>query len=272
MENETGLDPNVGAPVVEAPAPQINASEPLPNEDGVVEGKQYTSKEVSEIVQKRLKGWSEFGKPEELKGKLSRYEQMERWANNLRNQFGNQTGQPNGQNPPAPETDQDKQVRQYMERLYPGMQKWQQEKQQLANYVQSLDAFRWQTITEKNSNYLKDAATKEGYKPEQLEQVEEHVKNSIMGNQEDLKAYLTTGDQNIVKKHFDAVNKWVRSFGPPAPPTAPAAALAINKGKLAGLAPRMPQGGVAAPTSTKKKLGDKERIDAAYEAFSKGNA
>ncbi len=273
MENENGLDPNAGAAsAVEAPAPQTNAQEAQPNEDGVIEGKSYTAREVSEIVRNRVKGWQEFGKPEELKGKLSRYEQMEKWANNLRQQFGGQDGRANGQNPPAPETDQDRQVRQYIERLYPGMQKWQDERQQLANYVQSLDAFRWQTITEKNSTFLRDQATKDGYKPEQLDQIEEHVKNSIMGNQEDLKAYLTTGNRDIVKKHFDAVNKWIKSFGPPTAPTASAADLAKNKAKLAGLAPRMPSGGVSAPTSGKKKLGEQERITAAWEAFSKGNA
>lgn len=228
----------------------------------------YSEKEVSEIVSKRVNEWNRLGKPDELQNRLSRAEQLEKFVAGLQTQFTAKNGQLPGQEAGAPETEEDKKVRAYMEKLYPGLSKWQEQNGQIQQQMASLDQFRWQSVTQNNKAALRDLAVKTGYKEEHVAELENRVADSIRGNREDLMKYLQTGDPAIVKKHFEAIDKWIKGF---APPPSASADYAKTKAKTSNLPPRMPSGGVPAPTSEKKKLTDKERVDAVWNEYKKGS-
>ena len=229
----------------------------------------YTKDEVSQIVQERLKAWQKYGKPEELETRLSRAEQLERFYAGLSQQMG-RPGQTPGQfAPQQPETEEDKKVRAYMERIYPGLGKWQEQQQAVQTQLQELHQRQWAAVTAQSQASLKDFASKAGYKDDQFATLEQHVANSIRGNPQDLQEYTRTGNLDIVKKHFDAIDKWVKGFAA-APAASQTAQYAKDKQKTVNLPPRIPAGGVPAPTASKKKLSDDERISAAFEAFRKG--
>ena len=227
----------------------------------------YTKEEVSQIVQERLKAWQKFGKPEEIETRLTRAEQLERFHAQLSQQMG-RSGIP-GREAATPETEEDKKVRAYMERLYPGLTKYQEQQQAFAQQFQELSQRQWQIVTERSQSALKDMASKAGYKEDQFATLDQHVANSIRGNPQDLQEYMRTGNVDIVRKHFDAIDKWVRGFSA-APVATQAAQYAADKKKTAALPPRIPAGGVPAPTAQKKKLSNEERVSAAFEAFKKG--
>lgn len=249
-----------GQAVAEAPAQEAApVAEATP--------KSYTEEQVSEIVSKRVNEWNKFGKPEEVQAKYARLEQMEQWAQQLQGRLAKQGETPGQANPPAAETEDDKKVRAYIDKLYPGLSKWQDQQKQLMNHVGSLEEHRWQAVTNNSRQSLKEIAVKAGYKEEQFGDLEQRVADSIRGNVQDHQAYLQTGNPAIVQKHFDMIDKWVKGFAPP--PPAATTQYAKDKVKTALLPPRMPPGGVTAPTSNTKKLSDGERVSAAWEAFKK---
>lgn len=243
-------------------------------------GKTYTDAEVQGIVSKRVnelnKRWERFGKPEDLDQRLTRAQQIEQWAEQMRAGFTDKRDLP-GRTSAAPLTEEDKKVQQYMERLYPGITKYQERLQAFEGQTQQLNDFRWQQIADRNRQSLSELATKAGYKPEQIlatdpaaQCIEKYVADSIRGNAKDYQDYLKTGSPEIVKRHFEAVHNWIGGFAPKPPAaTPPNVTAAKDAAKLKGLPPRMPAGGVTAPTSGKKKMSDRERIDAAHAAFSK---
>lgn len=268
METETLEAPVVETPAAETPAADASAAAP----------KTFTQEQVSAIVQERLKGWSKYGKPEELDAKLSRAEQVEKWATEMRSQFS-ATGEPKlpGAEMKTALTEEDKKVQAYMERLYPGITKYQERMQTFEQRTAELDGFRWQSISNNNRKSLSEIAEKAGYKPEQVLQsdpnvpcIEKYVADSIRGNVRDYQEYMKTGNPSIVQKHFEAVDKWIKGFAPQ-PPAAPApnAAAAKDAAKIKGLPPRMPAAGVSAPTSGKKKMTNEERITGAWESLRK---
>ena len=267
MENE--IEPAAAAPEAPAPAetPAAGAPEGQPSPD---EKTSYTKDEVSTIVQERLKAWQKYGKPEELETRLSRAEQLERFYFGLSQQMG-RPGQIPGQAAQQPETEEDKKVRAYMERIYPGLGEWQKERQTMQQAMAELHQRQWQAVTAQSQASLKELAIKAGYKEEQLageNGIEQRVADSIRGNPQDLQAYMKTGDPAIVRKHFEALDKWVKGFS--SAPAAGTAQYAADKKKTANLPPRIPAGGVPAPTASKKKLTNEERVGAAFKAWTQG--
>jgi hypothetical protein len=239
----------------------------------------FTDADVQRIVQDRLKGYSKYGKPEEIEARFSRAAQIEQWAEKMRGQFTGQADVPGNRTVAAPLTEEDKKVQAYMEKVYPGIGKYQERMTQFETGAQELHAYRWQAISENNRKSLSDIAAKAGYKPEQVLQsdpnvpcIEKYVADSIRGNKADYEAYMKTGDSRIVAKHFEAVDKWVKGFVPKAPtaPTPGNAGRVADGKKVAGLPPRMPAAGVSAPTAAKRKMTDDERVAAAFAAYSKG--
>lgn len=228
---------------------------------------------MSEIITKRLGSWTRFGKPEEVEARLKRAEQIENWANNLRERMGTAPGQPGNGKPAKRElTEQDVKVRDYLETLSPGFTNWQTEKEAMVSQLQQVMEYQWGMVTERNVSSLRSWAEKDfpgGLKPEQLKGLDDMVANSIRGNQEDLRKYLTGwGAQEIVKKHYDEIVKNIKSYAGAPANVAPNATRARDAANAARLPPRMPQGGgVPAPTATKGKMSDKERIDAAFARF-----
>lgn len=268
---------------LEAPAAEVTetAPETTPGAETAAAGAEkagrtFTDADVQRIVQERLKAWSKYGKPEELDAKLSEAEKIRQWGEQMRTQFaGGRKDLPGGA-AAAPLSEEDKKVQAYLEKIYPGISKWQDQLKSFESRTQELHSFRWQSISDNNRKSLSELATKAGYAPDQVLQsdpnvpcIEKYVADSIRGNQADYQAYMQTGDQRIVQKHFEAVDKWIKGFAPK-PPAAPApgADRAVAAKKIAGLPPRMPAAGVSAPTSGKKKMSDKERIDAAFKAHS----
>ena len=254
------------AEITETAPPQTGAGgQPQPEKTS------YTKEEVSQIVQERLKSWQSFGKPEELQTRLSRADQLERFYAGLSQHMGN-SGQYPGQNQQAPETEEDKKVRAYMERMYPGLGKMNEDKMAIQQAMQTMQQRQWQAITSNSQAALRDMAVKAGYKEEQLagpEGIEQRVADSIRGNQKDLADYMRTGDPGIVKRHFQALDNWIKGFSA-APVATQTAQYAAAKHKTSALPPRIPPGGVPAPTASKAKLTNEERISAAFEAFKKG--
>lgn len=270
------------APAAEA-APEAGAEAPAAGgaAPAAGAGRTFTEAEVAKIVSGRvneLNGkWAKYGKPEELDARLTRAQQIEAWGEQMRSQFTGRKDLPGNAGGTAPLSDEDKKVQAYLERIYPGLKEQQERMASFETQAQQLHQFRWQSISDNNRKSLSELASKAGYTPEQTLQsdpntpcIEKYVADSIRGNKADYEAYMRTGDQRIVAKHFEAVDKWVKGFSPkpPAAPAPQAAAAAAGK-KVAGLPPRMPQGGVGAPTSGTRKLSDKERIDAAFAAHSK---
>lgn len=211
--------------------------------------KSYNEKQVAEIVSKRVnelnQRWGKFGKPEDLEQKLARLQAFEQAAG----------GTKQAQTPP--ESEADKQVREYLSKMgYVSKTELQQVQQAVGMVMQQ----RAMEVTTNNQNALRGELGKAGYPKEQHEMIENLVANSIRGNPKDMAEYQRTGSFEIVKRHFDELHK---SFGALA--TAKTAAYAKDKSKEAGLAPRMPAAGVPAPTSKTKTLGDAERIAAAWK-------
>jgi hypothetical protein len=275
-----------GTETAVAEAAETGAPESAPAEAAApaagAEKRSYTPEEVSEIVRKRLeehsKPWSEFGKPDELKARLTRAQQIEQWAETMRRQFG---ADPNNRLPagrtaaPVALSEEDKKVQAYLERMYPGLGKMKETQEQLMQGVSFLHQARWQSVTETNRERLAGEMTKAGYRPEFHKQLEDWVSDSIRRDPKDHEAYVRTGDQAIVKKHFDAVHKALQAEGfiaKPASPAAGAAKAAQAGKKTAGLPPRMPAAGVPAPTSGTRKMNDQERIAAAYARFKEAQA
>lgn len=271
---------------LEAPTqPEAAPAAPDASAQPAAAGKTYTDAQVAEIVSKRVNEingkWAKYGKPEELDSRLTRAEQIEQWATQMRSQFA-PGAQPDGQKLPGQTmqpalTEEDKKVQAYMERLYPGITKYQERMQAFEQQAGQLNDFRWQSISNNNRKSLSEVAEKAGYKPEQILQsdpntpcIEKYVADSIRGNVKDYQEYMKTGNPAIVQKHFEAVDKWIKGFAPQ-PPAAPApnAAAAKDGARIKGLPPRMPVGGVQAPTSGKRKMSDKERVDAAFAAYTK---
>ncbi|MDE2100677.1 MAG: hypothetical protein KGL39_25760 [Patescibacteria group bacterium] len=239
----------------------------------------FTDADVQRIVQDRLKAWQKYGKPEELEARLTRAQQIEQWAEKMRGEFTGRRDLPGGQAgvTQAPLSEEDKKVQAYLERVFPGIGKYQERMTQFEAQAQELHQFRWQSISETNRKSLADMAAKAGYTPEQVLQsdpnvpcIEKYVADSIRGNRADYEAYMKTGDSRIVAKHFEAVDKWIKGFAPKPPAATPPNAAAAKDGKkIASLPPRMPANGVTAPTSQKRKLTDSERVSQAFDAFSK---
>ncbi len=250
------------------------AAEGAPVEGSVdAASKSFTQEQVNGIISERLKGWQKYGKPEEVESRFKRLEQLEQFVGNMRQQFSDGRSLP-GQQAQAPETEADKQVRAYMERMYPELKTLRQSQEAYSQQIQHLDAFRWQVITDRSNGYLSNVMKSAGYQDSHFEKMAQMVVNSISANPQDHQHFLRTGDLNIVKKHFDAVDAGIKSFGFAAPAAVPVAAARAQTGVRAGkLPPRMPAAGVPAPTSKPaSKLGDKERIDAAFAKFKEGMA
>ena len=241
-------------------------------------GKTYSQEEVSKLVSTRVNElnakWERFGKPEDVERRLQQAEKLEQWANGIRQQMA-QAGAVPGQRAQADGkeslSEEDKKVQAYLERIYPGIGNALTLQQRMS---QELVGFRVQQFATTNREVLKGLAEAAGgYGPEHLEGLEQHIANSIRSNPQDWQAYLQTGDPAIVKRHFEAVDKWAKGLAPkpPAVDAGKAAAAAKTKVKTTQLPPRMPPAGVPAPTSGTKKLSDKERIDAAFNLY-KGQA
>lgn len=269
---------------IEAPAAETPETPPAENAGAPAGGaapatpRTFTDADVQRIVQDRLKGWSKYGKPEELEARLTRAEQIEKWGEQMRSQFTGRRDVPGAAGSHAPLSEEDKKVQAYLERIYPGLAKQQERMAQFEMKAQELHQFRWQSISEGNRKSLSELASKAGYASEQVLQndpntpcIEKYVADSIRGDKADYEAYMATGDQRIVAKHFEAVDKWIKGFAPKAPaaPVPGNAGRVADGKKVAGLPPRMPAAGVAGITSAKKKMSDSERVTAAFDAFSK---
>jgi hypothetical protein len=233
-----------------------------------------SKKRVSEIVSKRVnevnakyKPYEAFGKPEDVQARLSRAEQIEKWAEQMRSQFqGKVPGQALPETPQL--TEEDKKVQAYIEKIYPGLSSFRQQQAGLTQRLQQLDQWRMNMVTENNRAYFRDLATKAGYQEAHLAELEQRVADSIGANEQERAAYLQSGGRDVVKKHFEAIDKWIKGYQTAAPPPpAPQAQYAQKKAATEKLAPRMPPGGVTAPTAGKKKLTDEERITAAHAAL-----
>src|SRR5437868_6527387 len=81
------------SPAAEA-APEGGSPEAAAPQDEFHGFDEAQKKRVSEIVQGRLKGWTRFGKPEEVESRLKRAEEIERWANSVRERVGSAPGKP----------------------------------------------------------------------------------------------------------------------------------------------------------------------------------
>lgn len=273
----------IEAPEEEAAAPEIQVAEGQPSAqpqaaDDFAGFDDATKKRVSDIVSKRInavntkyKPYEAFGKPEELQQRLTRAEQLEKWAEDLRQRMSNQQPFPGQNQQPGQQlTEEDKKVLAYLERIQPGFSKMKEELQFMRQTVTQQAEFRWQQLTQSNQGMLKDIAKNAGYDEALIlgqNGIEQHVANSIMANREDHARYMQTGDSAIVKKHFDIVHNWVQGLAPkpPVTPNPAAANYAAGKTKAKALPPRMPAAGVPAPTAGSRKMTDKERITGAFD-------
>lgn len=259
-EGQTGQEGSEGQATSVAEIPDTGA------EGGAAsQPKTFTQEQVEKIVQDRVKGWQKYGRPEEIEQRLGRLNQLEQWSQQVRS-F---PGQNPGQTATAPLTDEDKKVQAYLERINPGWSKANDNVKQMQQQLQELDKARWTEVANRNEGQLKEWAKTAGYKDDHMSEISNRVAQSIMGNPQDYQAYVRgQGDASIVKKHFDALDKWMKSFSP-APAAAANATYAQNKAKTSNLPPRMPAAGTSGATEVKKKMSDKDRVDAAFAAFTK---
>lgn len=217
--------------------------------------KTYTEEQVSKIVSERVKAWNELGKPDDIKSKLAYAEALQKHFSAMPGADGKIPGSA----AQAPETEADKQVRAYIEKLYPGMGKFREFQSQVSQVIGSMAQQRAMEITTRNETTLAGIAEKDGYSKEQMPLISDLVAASIRSTPEDLAKYQQTGSFEVVQKHYAQVSQ---SFDGLA--RSRASRYAQTKEKTANLAPKLPGAGLPAPISKQKKVTDEERRAAAF--------
>lgn len=258
MEEGTGVEvvesPSTEA-AVETPAIEQGSESPIADKSGAetpaqTKERTYREKEVSEIVSKRVNEWSQLGKPEELKAKLAEYERMKA------------AFAPKPEPTQPAEDPQAKQVREYMEKLYPELKSLGQFQAQYQAQAQAAV----QAVTDRNLEVMGKLVEESGFSKEVLPFIDNAVADSIRSSKEDLAKYQETADPEIIKKHYNLVKTgFLSRLG-----AVKNAEYEAKKGSTKNLPPAFPKGGIPAPTSKQKKLTDSERQAAAHEMLSKG--
>lgn len=268
---ETIEAPEAQQAAPEAPeAPEAQSSSPEsqqpPAAGAPAAPRMFSEEQVQGMIRDRLKGYQTFGKPEDLQARLARAEAIEQWQQQLTQSMGKVPGQQAA--PGAQLSEDDKKVQAYLERLYPGISQMKQAMQTMQSSQEQMEQFRWQQIAATNESTLKNMVAAAGYPEAQFQEIANRVAHSIMGNRQDYAAYIqNNGNFEVVKRHFEALDKWIKGFAPTPQAPAGAAGYAAAKGKTAGLPPRMPAAGVPAPTAQKQKLSKDQHVDAAFKAL-----
>lgn len=241
----------------------------------------FTQEEVNKIVSERVKGWNSFGKPEELQTRLARLTELEKFHERLGTTLGERPGSARAAAKGPELSAEDKQVLSYLERLSPGFSQWQQQQQQIMAAVNGLARSSWENVNNANMQYFTENAVKHGYPAEMANELAQRVAESIRGNPTDHKAYLQTGARQIIDKHFQAIDGWLKKMG--ANPQTGAGAGAAGAGTGTGAAaqeyarakaataklPPTPGRGSApaAQPPDVSKMSDKDFLKAAWSSF-----
>ena len=243
---------------IEAPV-ETGTAEPQVKTDGEeqLSKDNYTKDEVSKLIS---------GRVNKLNEKYSSWGELEKMgltAQQIREAYEKGRTQSQSQKKvEAPtETEEEKKVRDYMEKVFPGISSVKE----MQNAMQFMFQARADQITRSNTEILRGVAKESGIADEFFDDLNDLVSNSIAKNKQDLVDYQRTGDMSIVKKHFEIVKKKLSSIN-----IQNNADLLKRKEKTNGLPPRFPQGGVPAPTSDTKKMNKQELMNAAFERIKQG--
>ncbi len=259
FENEgAAAEPSsTGASSGAAPTPQPGAGAPTPaSPSGASSGasaqpqtRTYTTEEMSKAVQSRLaeeRGrWEkQYGSPDELK---SRLEKAERYEKALR-----------GDEPKGP-TPEEKELRELLTKQFPGIDKVRD----IEAKLQAIENANQASHAKAGRDIIGKMATEKlgTSDPKVMKMLENVISASIAEDPESLKAW-NSGDVSVIAKHFDDVLN--SSFDP----MFKSASARYSAGKAkdqAEVPPKMPQGGIQAPTSTDRKMSGDERRDAAWK-------
>lgn len=228
----------------------------------------FTQEEVNKIVSERVNAWNSFGNPDELKSKMERLEQLERFNEEFSAKLNGKQVAPQGQTL----TDEDKKVLDYLNRISPGFTDYQSEREQFKQAINGLYQQRWTEINDRNTEYLAQKAREAGYPEEAIQDFTQRVADSIRGNPEDHKAYLQTAGKPILDKHFASIDGWIKKFNGTgfAQPgkSAPGATYAKAKAATQKLPPTPKSGGVSLPQPPNpKEMSGKDFVNAAYASL-----
>ncbi|MDE2107482.1 MAG: hypothetical protein KGL39_60365 [Patescibacteria group bacterium] len=248
------------------PAEGASTDASTQGQEGQGTDKTFTQAQLDQILTERLKGYQQYGKPEEIANRLARAEQLEKMASGM-----SQTLSGKAPSPAAELSEKDKEVLAYLNKLSPGFTDLAQEREQMRQMMQGVYEQSWRAVSEQNTNYLNEVAKKAGYSEEHLPELVQRVADSIRANPQDHQAYLQTGGRQIVDKHFAVIDKWLKSFGSQtsAKPGSADAALAKAKAATQKLPPRAAPGGIGATQRVPpQNLASREFVGQAFDAFS----
>ena len=233
------VQPGAGAPASVAPS---NASV------GTSEPRTFRDEDVQRIVRERLADqekkyapWKDLGDVNDVRARL---EKAERYEKALRGD------EPKG---PSPE---ERELRELLTKQFPGIDKVRDIEAKLQAMESASQASHAKAGRDIIGKMTKEKFGTEG--AEDLESMENLISASIAKDPESLKAW-NSGDVSVIAKHFEKVSN--------ASMFKHAAAL-YSAGKAkdkAEVPPKMPQGGVQAPSSTDRKMNGEERRDAAWK-------
>lgn len=263
MDGQTVIDtsgPAVAVPSGEtrtdAPTVQPGAGAPAPvtpsgASAGTSEQKTYRDEDVQRIVRERLADeqrkyapYKELGDVNEVRARL---EKAERYEKALR-----------GDEPKGP-TPEEKELRELLTKQFPGIDKVQN----LEAKLQAMENANQAAHAQAGRGLISKMATEKlgTNDPKVMKMLENVISASIAEDPESLKAW-NSGDVSVVAKHFDDVLN--SSFDP----LFKSASVRYASGKAkdkAEVPPKMPPGGVQAPSSTDRKMSGEERREAAWK-------
>ena len=244
---ETGTAAPTVQPGAGAPAPVT----PSGASAGTSEPKTYRDEDVQRIVRERLADeqrkyapYKELGDVNEVRARLERAERYEKAFNG---------------GEPKQTTAEERELRELLTKQFPGIDKVQS----LEAKLQAMEMANHQAHAQAGRDMISQMATEKlgTNDPKVMKMLENVISASIAENPESLKAW-NSGDKSVIAKHFeDVLNS---SFDP----LFKSASARYSGGKAkdkAEVPPKMPAGGVQAPSSTDRKMSLEERRDAAWK-------
>ncbi|MDE2098459.1 MAG: hypothetical protein KGL39_14495 [Patescibacteria group bacterium] len=244
------------APATPAAAAQSDVTPQEPQTDAPQ--KTFTQEDVNRILAERLKGYSGIGKPEEVQQKLKQLEELQKFKESVSRQV----------NPaPAPQprqlTPEQQRVRDYLAGIDPAYAELPRAVQEMRAVTQQFYLQQAKVTGDQASSQVAALAKEAGY-PETLnKELESRIASAIAQNQEDLKRFVNGGTQEVVKKHFEMLDKLIRGASP-----AKGTQYAAAKKETKNLPPRV-AGGAAGTSSPKppREMSNKDFLTAAYSAL-----